>query len=794
MKSAAGFSPSLPPFLPADNQGLGSAETEQFVESLNEDLGQLLSQSLEKFWQFAANSSSLSTCLDSYVQFVRRPFDQEAAKATQPSSAFQQLSKRVLMVITRLTTPVAESIVKGGADTAALAQDEQARILQKQQLLSLPLLMDVCALYAPSNPALVKQLMHQAMRLLPELQEDLAVRIGPMIASNLRDVCQACRGAVRRMGGKGTPLEMSGLADGLLYMLDTAWTLHALVRAWGASAALLLGKEAALVASLAGIHDELLPDLANACHRLELQGNHASTCSLMRRHMQCLNPVLTILTAALVSTALLQRDHASAAQSLHDPFNGLEPAALGEALMTAAVAAAPSDDQPEHMTAQGAAPGLLRAAAARCGLASDIAASLHQGTILLDEVQQDYLFALLGTTSAIAHCQNGQPTLTAAPTRNEAPRHDEAEIATLISQIGDVLPEYGTGFLVACLEHFDWSAEQVINSLLEGSLPSQLQGLDKQAMRLPHSMQQPSSAANQWPAAQSSRGKALPRGAETEGPARLPDISWARTNLDSAAAWQATNSASSCAASGNSLPTRGGAPGPAPAKRVHKAVARLLEAPNAERDTARLQASAAQWEYDDEYDDSFDDLATHGNEGIADAEGEDEEAAQSGRRRVGQPGVGAGGPSTGTGGRSGGRQGHSQQPQEAMAGGRGRGRRDAGRSKLWVLDGRVYNYRKPGAVEVSGQGEAEQVLAAAQEATHHIHGLGPGGNKPAAAAPEGEAASNSTPGLEEPSGSSGSRPPSNADKRSHAQKDKHKGSIGNHHRKDRALRKMAGGP
>ena len=66
-------------------------------------------------------------------------------------------------------------------------------------------------------------------------------------------------------------------------MLDTAWTLHALVRAWGPSAALLMGKEGALLASLAAIHDELLPDLANACHRLELQGNHASTCSLVSR-------------------------------------------------------------------------------------------------------------------------------------------------------------------------------------------------------------------------------------------------------------------------------------------------------------------------------------------------------------------------------------------------------------------------------------------------------------------------------------------------------------------------------
>lgn len=45
--------------------------------------------------------------------------------------------------------------------------------------------------------------------------------------------------------------------------------------------------------------------------------------------------------------------------------------------------------------------------------------------------------------------------------------------------------------------------------------------------------------------------------------------------------------------------------------------------------------------------------------------------------------------------------------------------------------------RKEGAVEVSGQGEADQVLAAAQEATHHIHGLGPGGNRAAPPPQEG---------------------------------------------------------
>ena len=79
----------------------------------------------------------------------------------------------------------------------------------------------------------------------------------------------------------GSPAHIWWRADGLLYMVDTAYTMHAMVRAWGPSAAILLGREAALVGALAGIHDELLPDLANACGRLEIQNMHAPTCSVV---------------------------------------------------------------------------------------------------------------------------------------------------------------------------------------------------------------------------------------------------------------------------------------------------------------------------------------------------------------------------------------------------------------------------------------------------------------------------------------------------------------------------------
>ena len=49
-----------------------------------------------------------------------------------------------------------------------------------------------------------------------------------------------------------------------------------------------------------------------------------------------------------------------------------------------------------------------------------------------------------------------------------------------ISQIKDVMPHYGDGFLAAALQHFSYNSEQVIYCLLEGNLPTELKGLHPQ--------------------------------------------------------------------------------------------------------------------------------------------------------------------------------------------------------------------------------------------------------------------------------------------------------------------------
>ena len=54
----------------------------------------------------------------------------------------------------------------------------------------------------------------------------------------------------------------------------------------------------------------------------------------------------------------------------------------------------------------------------------------------------------------------------------------DAEQASRVAAIKDLFPDYGEGFLAACLSALGQDPERVINALLEGSLPPQLSALD----------------------------------------------------------------------------------------------------------------------------------------------------------------------------------------------------------------------------------------------------------------------------------------------------------------------------
>jgi hypothetical protein len=67
--------PSFLLFLPEDNADLAATSSQASVQSINDELGQLLRQPADAFWQTVKADRSLHACLDSYLRFRRWAVD-----------------------------------------------------------------------------------------------------------------------------------------------------------------------------------------------------------------------------------------------------------------------------------------------------------------------------------------------------------------------------------------------------------------------------------------------------------------------------------------------------------------------------------------------------------------------------------------------------------------------------------------------------------------------------------------------------------------------------------------------
>ncbi|EFJ49762.1 hypothetical protein VOLCADRAFT_89548 [Volvox carteri f. nagariensis] len=852
-------------------------------------------------------------------------------------------------------------------DPGGPPRDQQAQMLYDMWLLDIPKLMDVAVLYGTHNLDLTRKFLCQARRILghvfelqPRYSDDLAAS-APLLVGNLAEVVSRCGVAgdkALKTGSAAAAAHAKELRDAVDYLRDAAVTLTAFVACYSpAAAALLQPDHGALLCTLASAHDRLLPQLARVFSQPGAQtpkqqaaGKAEAGGGGGRDDMGAkLGQVAAGLRRLGYLLLLYGCCGVAAPGSKRQPKPSQQVAELrGNELMSLLMAVSSAGAAPGGEGQDGAsgAGGFLGVINQDSRFDAQVASALLEGTIALDDAQFDYLLALVGGDPRVmdrvrTQRRHGEPqagphstgagaassSAGAGPSGSSgagpsgsggAPGRSDDDAAaalraSLVSQIKELLGDYGDGFLAACLEVLDNSPEKVINALLEDNLPPQVAKLDRKLAT--------------WGGTEPKAG-AGPSGSGTNS---APQDALAAMSSWNALAGLASASTSSPAAAGpGSAQVAGGGSGSGfwrtavggsgSGGSLHRGTLKILDRVDKEVKalTSRL-GDELQWEYDDEYDDSFDDLAGGGADGVADAEGDDEDSG-AGRRVAAARGAGAAGlgPSrlgglgrnnlaastaeyedepndasyssrgpTGTsnayrpapsrgdagsaasgssaaglrgtgrppataaaaaavaaaaaasattkqdgaprraptmvghgptppptaGGRTGGRGvGAAAMPVPGGAGRGGRGGR--GGERLWVLDGKIYNYAKEGAQMVSSRQEADALMDAARQAAMAIHGLGPGGNKglmrqqqqqqqqPAAdgsdsSEDEGrgaQAAHGRGGGGRGGQGGAGGRGSGegggSGDRRQHDRKEKNKAAVANHHRKDRALRKQ----
>lgn len=179
--------------------------------------------------------------------------------------------------------------------------------------------------------------------------------------------------------------------------------------------------------------------------------------------------------------------------------------------------------------------------------------------------------------------------------------------ASLISQVRDLFPELGEGFIAACLHHYEDNAEALIDALLNNSLPPSLSSL-KRNMPLP------------------ARPAAVPAAARAPAAAQPASVLAERRNVfdgDDFDVFAGKAIKSNRVVRGKKYepsflrPVPGNVAHTRAYAFLHRAQVDALKFMSQKGEVKKLKSMFEQYQYEDEYDDSYDSF-----QAVGDADGE----------------------------------------------------------------------------------------------------------------------------------------------------------------------------
>uniref|UniRef100_A0A6I8NEQ3 Activating signal cointegrator 1 complex subunit 2 n=1 Tax=Ornithorhynchus anatinus TaxID=9258 RepID=A0A6I8NEQ3_ORNAN len=466
------------------------ALVEEFLERatfIADDLDWLLALPHHQFWCQVIFDETLQKCLDSYLRSAPRKFDAAAAPTSAVGDLQRRLHRSVFLTFLRMSTH------KESRDHF-ISPSAFGEILYDNFLFDIPKMLDLCVLFGKGNGPLLQKMIENVFVQQASYYSDLEETV-PTVLQVLGSILRQCglRGDAasaepQKLGERGrtTPSHMplEELKDIVLYLCDTSTTLWAFLDVFPQACQTFQKHD--FCYRLASFYEAAIPELEAAIkkRRLEDSGLFADLwqrlshsrkklvgvfhilinqlCLLPILESSCDNIQLFIEEFLQIFTSLLQEK-----RFLRD-YDELFPVADDVSLLEQASAALDETRTAYILQAvEGAWEGVERrpARAPPRDLAEPAAAAepCGGGGERPEDSPEETEVSTAGAAGA------------AAP----AVHLSRVELDSLISQVKDLLPDLGEGFVLACLEHYGYDAEQVINNILEERLAPSLSRLDR---------------------------------------------------------------------------------------------------------------------------------------------------------------------------------------------------------------------------------------------------------------------------------------------------------------------------
>ncbi|CAN4122569.1 unnamed protein product [Withania somnifera] len=679
--------------LGANDGALDPVESQRVVDILNRELCRLLKMNARDFWRQVASDSSLHSFLESFLKFRSRWYDfpYRGARGIVAGVIVGEfeLCRRIFMVLYRIS-----SNRDPGAKTAdSLTQKDHEALLQEKKLLDLPKLLDICAIYDHENEDLTRVLVINAIKSQPWIHDDLSSVITHFL-SIVQTMYQRCSSSLEVLLSSGH-LQDHGYSrlqtdylEVMDFLNDSVVSMDAFVSAYKQASIYFCcpvemshGNEEVLT-TLARLHDALLPSLWRGFHIILVSGEKGlmESSNEMRSNVFVSLKMLStrivnfgwklLYLCYLSDEAFVESSPLPATMKMF-PTNVEDPAIRSDILVQSV-----RDITGDHSQAlEGHIKGtFLQTIDKNHDIMGRIELLRNTGWISMDDDQLNFLSGIMKHP---VEDNIGRTAHAAASEKDNQPEVDEgtAIMESKISQIKDLFPDYGKGFLAACLEVYNQNPEEVIQRILEGTLHEELQALDISLDKIPP----PKFGAPSMTRNDKGKGKLVEF-------APLPP----RKIVPAASPYMAVSSSNSSVTSAGRFIRK---------TTTEEPVSLTLDSKDA-KDLAKTLALSSQLEYEDEYDDSFDDLGLS----IGDSAFEETENLQD---------------------KSNFSRGRNSEADSAASNASKWGSRKA--PQFYVKDGKNYSYKVEGSVAVANYIEASLVNQAQKDL---IHGLGRGGNLP----------------------------------------------------------------
>ncbi|XP_067911209.1 activating signal cointegrator 1 complex subunit 2 isoform X2 [Heterodontus francisci] len=470
------------------------ALVEEFLERANfiaGDLDWLLALSHDKFWCQVIFDETLQKCLDSFVRYTPRQYDE----LVNPNPAVAEMQKRlhrsVFMTFLRMST-------HKESKEHFITPEVFGEIIYDGFHFDIPKIFDLCVIFGKGNAALLKKMIGNIFNQQPNYFNDLNETV-PTILQVCSSICEKC--GLRLENHSNWPQKIDAqtkvslmdmpvqeFKDILLYLCDTCTTLFAFLDIFPEASRTIQKHD--FIHRLTSFYEVIVPELENTIKKrrfdeTSLQSDlwrrlsHSKKKMIETFHLiinyLCLQPILEngsehILTFIedflQIFTALLHQKRFLTDYDeqfpVADDISLLQQAfpALDETRTSYIIKAVDS-----AWEVSGRKKPTFAVGNAHISHASDTS----QVSAVNGEIEQD-----------LKQLESENDDYCAGAT---AAKITGVELESLISQVKDILPHLGEGFILECLEEYNYDAEKVINNILEDKILPSLGKLDRTLQR-----------------------------------------------------------------------------------------------------------------------------------------------------------------------------------------------------------------------------------------------------------------------------------------------------------------------